>query len=125
MVKTSKARLTGKALLQKVTELEHLSRREKAKECGYYASTKNDGIRVNIGEFLNAVIEANGIVLNPEPSQDGRGREATYRVSVHKNGQIVIGSTYTQAMGLEAGDEFEIKLGYKHIHLIQKDPDDL
>jgi AbrB family looped-hinge helix DNA binding protein len=40
-------------------------------------------------------------------------------VSVHKNGQIVIGSTYTQEMGLKPGDEFEIKLGYKHIHLIQ------
>jgi AbrB family looped-hinge helix DNA binding protein len=38
---------------------------------------------------------------------------------VHKNGQIVIGSTYTEEMGLKPGDEFEIKLGYKHIHLIQ------
>ena len=26
-------------------------------------------------------------------------------------------------MGLKPGDEFEIKLGYKHIHLIQVDPD--
>ncbi|MEM9484009.1 MAG: AbrB-like transcriptional regulator, partial [Cyanobacteria bacterium P01_F01_bin.116] len=35
---------------------------------------------------------------------------------------------YTQEMGLKPGDEFEIKLGYKHIHLIQlgenKDTDD-
>jgi bifunctional DNA-binding transcriptional regulator/antitoxin component of YhaV-PrlF toxin-antitoxin module len=42
---------------------------------------------------------------------------------VHKNGQIVIGAAYTQAMGLQPGDEFEIKLGYKHIHLIQLDAD--
>lgn len=41
------------------------------------------------------------------------------RVSVHQNGQIVIGATYTKAMGLKPGDEFEIRLGYKHIHLIQ------
>jgi len=34
-------------------------------------------------------------------------------------GQIVIGSTYTEAMGLKPGDEFIIKLGYKHIHLTQ------
>jgi AbrB family looped-hinge helix DNA binding protein len=54
--------------------------------------------------------------------KDGRGREATYRVTVHRNGQIVIGSTYTQEMGLEPGEEFEIKLGYKHIHLKQVDP---
>ena len=44
-------------------------------------------------------------------------------MSVHKNGQIVIGATYTQAMGLKPGDEFEIKLGYKHIHLKQLDGD--
>jgi hypothetical protein len=27
-------------------------------------------------------------------------------------------------MGLQEGDEFEIKLGYKHIHLIQQSEDD-
>lgn len=116
--------LTGKALLQKVKELQHLSRREKAKRCGYYSITKNKQTRVNLGEFLNAVIEARGIDLNPDGSKDGRGREPTYRVSVHKNGQIVIGSTYTQAMGLKPGDEFSIKLGYKHIHLIQVGEDE-
>ncbi len=116
--------LTGKALLQKVKELQHLSRREKAKRCGYFSITKNKQTRVNLGDFLNAVIEARGIDLNPDGSKDGRGREPTYRVSVHKNGQIVIGSTYTLAMGLKPGDEFSIKLGYKHIHLIQVDEDE-
>ncbi|PSB55207.1 AbrB family transcriptional regulator, partial [filamentous cyanobacterium CCP1] len=66
-------------------------------------------------------LEAKGTTLDAEGSKDGRGREPTYRVSVHKNGQIVIGSTYTEKMGLKPGDEFEIKLGYKHIHLIQVD----
>ncbi|NCJ05874.1 AbrB family transcriptional regulator [Synechococcales cyanobacterium C] len=111
--------LIGKPLLQKVKELRHLPRRETAKRCGYFTITKNNQTRVNIGEFLNAIIEARGIPLSPEGTKDGRGREPTYRVSVHKNGQIVIGSTYTQEMGLKPGDEFEIKLGYKHIHLIQ------
>ncbi|MEO0378036.1 MAG: AbrB family transcriptional regulator [Cyanobacteria bacterium P01_A01_bin.17] len=121
---TKDTALTGKALLAKVKELQHLSRREKAKACGYYTITKNNKPRVNLGDFLNAVIEAKGITLSPGGDKDGRGREPTYRVSVHKNGQIVIGSTYTEAMGLQPGDEFEIKLGYKHIHLIQLDEDD-
>ncbi len=120
---TKDTALTGKALLAKVKELQQLPRREKAKACGYYSITKNNQTRVNLGEFLNAVIEAKGITLSPGGDKDGRGREPTYRVSVHKNGQIVIGSTYTEAMGLQPGDEFEIKLGYKHIHLIQVDPD--
>ncbi|MDY6781542.1 MAG: AbrB family transcriptional regulator [Cyanobacteriota bacterium] len=113
--------LTGKALLQKVKELGHLPRRETAKRCGYYTVTKDDQTRVNLTAFYDAVLGAKGVPLDPEGTKDGRGREPTYRVSVHKNGQIVIGSTYTQAMGLEPGDEFEIKLGYKHIHLKQLD----
>jgi hypothetical protein len=110
--------LTGKPLLLKVKELRHLPRRETARRCGYFSITKNNQTRVNLGEFLNAVLEAKGVPLSPDGIKDGRGREPTYRVSVHKNGQIVIGSTYTEAMGLKPGDEFEIKLGYKHIHLI-------
>ena len=119
MAETPSTPLTGKALLQKVKELSPLSRRDTAKECGYSTVTKNGDTRVNLTGFYDAVLAAKGIPLDPSSGKDGRGREPTYRVSVHKNGQIVIGSTYTESMGLKAGDEFEIKLGYKHIHLIQ------
>lgn len=123
MIETETAPLTGKQLLQKVKELSHLPRRETAKQCGYYTVTKNNQVRVNLTEFYDAILAARGVPLSPEGTKDGRGREPTYRVSVHRNGQIVIGSTYTQAMGLKPGDEFEIKLGYKHIHLRQVDKD--
>ena len=80
---------------------------------------------VDLTGFYDALLEAKGITLElSESKKDGRGREATYQVSVHKNGQIVIGATYTQEMGLKPGDEFEIKLGYKHIHLVQLGDDD-
>jgi AbrB-like transcriptional regulator len=123
MTETATAPLTGKALLQKVKELSHLPRRETAKRCGYCTVTKNNQTRVNLTDFYDAVLAAKGVPLNPEGTKDGRGREPTYRVSVHQNGQIVIGSTYTKAMNLKPGDEFEIKLGYKHIHLKQVDSD--
>ncbi|MDB9493486.1 AbrB family transcriptional regulator [Spirulina major CS-329] len=113
--------LTGKALLQKVKELSEAPRRETAKQCGYFTKSKTGSIRVNLTEFYDAVLAAKGVALDPDGAKDGRGREPTYRVSVHKNGQIVIGSTYTNAMGLQPGDEFEIKLGYKHIKLNKLD----
>jgi bifunctional DNA-binding transcriptional regulator/antitoxin component of YhaV-PrlF toxin-antitoxin module len=112
------APLKGRVLLQKVKELSDKPRRETAKLCGYYNKTKTGQTRVNLTEFYDAVLEAKGVPLDPDGGKDGRGREPTYKVSVHKNGQIVIGSTYTQAMGLEPGEEFEIKLGYKHIRLV-------
>ncbi len=123
MSEIATAPLSGKALLAKVKELSNLPRRERAKQCGYYTVTKNNQVRVNLTDFYDALLSARGIPLSPESPKDGRGREPTYRVSVHQNGQIVIGATYTKAMGLEPGDEFEIKLGYKHIHLIQVDSD--
>jgi hypothetical protein len=114
------APLTGKALLQRFSELAHLPRREKARQCGYYQVNKDDQVKVNLTEFYDALLAAGGMRLAPEGgSKETRGRDRTYRVSVHKNGQIVIGAAYTKAMGLKPGDEFEIKLGYKHIRLIK------
>jgi len=123
MTEPATAPLTGKALLQKIKDLSHLPRREKARLCGYYTDGKDDQVRVNLSEFMEAVLSASGTPIGTDSTKDGRGREPTYRVSVHKNGQIVIGSTYTEKMGLQPGDEFEIKLGYKHIQLIKLDED--
>lgn len=121
MTEAASTPLVGKALLQKVKDLSHLPRREKARMCGYYTVGKDKQTRVNLSEFVEAVLIARGTPVGSDSTKDGRGREPTYRVSVHKNGQIVIGSTYTEQMGLKPGDEFEIKLGYKHIQLVKLD----
>ncbi|MEA5447632.1 AbrB family transcriptional regulator [Leptolyngbya sp. CCNP1308] len=122
MAVKNKEALTGKPLLAKVKENDGLTKRELAKECGYYTVGKEGQTRVNLAEFYDALLAAKGIQLEPEKGKsDGRGREASYTLTVHKNGQIVIGAAYTQEMGLKTGDEFTIKLGYKHIHLKQLD----
>ncbi len=114
------APLTGKALLQKVKELSHLAKRETAKQCGYIKTTASGSIRTDLSGFYDAVLTAKGVKLD-ETSRDSRGKVATYKATVHKNGQLLIGSAYTKGMGLKEGDTFTIKLGYKHIHLIQDD----
>lgn len=114
--------LTGEPLLKKVRELEHLSKEEKAKECGYSTITKGGVERVNMMKFLNALIDAEGIELDGKASSNGRGgRSASYRISVQSNGNLLIGSAYTKQMDLRPGDEFEISLGRKHIQLKQLD----
>lgn len=119
MVKTRQTTtLKGEALLQKVKELEHLTKEEKAKACGYSTVTKTGKVRINSIKFLNAVMEAANITLENKSKVRG-GRNASYRVSVQKNGNLLIGSAYTSQMGLNPGDELEIKLGRKHIHLKQ------
>ena len=117
--------LVGSTLINKVKELGNLSKEEKAKKCGYYTVTKNGVQRVNMMKFLNALIDAEGIELDSTSNGQGRGgRSASYRISVQSNGNLLIGSAYTKKMGLKQGDEFEITLGRKHIHLRQIGVDD-
>lgn len=112
--------LTGFELLEKVRELGTLSKEEKAKACGYITITKRGVPRVNMMKFLNALIDAEGIELDSTLGGQGRGgRSASYRISVQSNGNLLIGSAYTKKMNLVPGDEFEITLGRKHIHLKQ------
>ena len=121
MITQAVSPLTGKALLQKIKD-SNLPRRELAGAVRLLYGYQG---RRNPHQFSRILWcsagELCGIALEPEASKDGRGREATYRTSVHKNGSIVIGDSYTKEMGLKPGDEFEIRLGYKHIRLIQLD----
>ena len=123
MPKTTQTKpLTGPELIQKVKDLGALNKEDKARECGYYTETKNGIERVNMMKFLNALIDAEGIDLDSTLNGQGRGgRSASYRISVQSNGNLLIGSAYTKKMNLQAGDEFEITLGRKHIHLNQVD----
>lgn len=112
--------LTGQALVDKVKELADKSKEEKARACGYYTVTKNGLERVNMMKFMNALIDAEGINIDSQQSENGRGgRKASYRITVQSNGNLLIGSAYTKQMGLEPGDVFEITVGRKHIHLKQ------
>lgn len=112
--------LNGEELINKVKELGNLSKEEKAKACGYYTTTKNGVERVNMMQFLNALIDAEGIELDGISKAEGRGgRSASYRMSVQSNGNLLIGSAYTKQLGANPGDEFEIVLGRKHIRLKQ------
>ena len=113
--------LTGKKLQEKVSQMKGADKKDIAKACGYVTNTKNGQERISLMAFYNALLEAEGLNFEAESKGDGRGRTASYRVSVHKNGNLLIGAAYTKEMGLEAGDEFEIKLGNKQLSLTRVD----
>jgi len=46
------------------------------------------------------------------------GRSLSYVAKVQFNGNLLVGKAYTAMLGLEPGDEFEIKLGRKQIKLV-------
>lgn len=117
--------LVGQDLLDKIKDLGDLTKEQKAKECGYYTTTKSGVERVNLMKYMNALLDAEDIQLDSRNTGNGRGgRSASYRITVQSNGNLLIGSAYTKKMDLKPGDEFIISLGRKHIHLKQLGSED-
>lgn len=70
-------------------------------------------------KFLNALLDAEEISLDTRSDDHGHvGRNASYRITVQSNGNLLVGSAYTKQLGLKPGDEFSINLGRKHIKLV-------
>ncbi|GAB4216260.1 MAG: AbrB family transcriptional regulator [Synechococcales cyanobacterium] len=110
MAKTTAQPLTGEELISKVNSMKEADKKEKAKACGYYTLTKNGQERVNVVKFQNALIKAIGFDLEGSDEAPTRGRAPTFKVSVHRNGNLLIGAAYTKKMSLNPGDEFDIKI---------------
>lgn len=118
--------LTGEKLLAKIKQLGDLSREEKAKACGYYSFDPDGSERLNVMAFMNAVLDAEGVDLDAQPTNNGTGtsgRQPSYMVSVQTNGNLLVGAAYTKQMELSPGDLFEVSLGRKHIHLTKVETD--
>ena len=112
--------LTGSDLLAKVKELGDASKSELVRECGYVSTKKDGGERLNFTAFYEALLEAKGMSLGAGAGS-GRGkpgRSLSYVAKVQFNGNLLVGKAYTAQLGLEPGDEFEIKLGRKQIKLV-------
>jgi len=113
------AMLTGTDLLAKVKELSDASKSELVRECGYVSTKKDGSERLNFTAFYEALLEAKGVTLGETGQGRGKGgRKLSYVTKVQFNGNLLVGKAYTAQLGLEPGDEFEIKLGRKQIKLI-------
>jgi hypothetical protein len=112
--------LTGSDLLAKVKELGDASKSELVRQCGYVSSKKDGSERLNFTAFYEALLEAKGMTLGDAGGKGkGKGgRSLSYVAKVQGNGNLLVGKAYTAQLGLEPGDEFEIKLGRKQIQLI-------
>jgi len=116
----SRIMLTGPDLLAKVKELGDASKSDLVRSCGYVSSKKDGAERLNFTAFYEALLEAKGVSLG-DGGGKGRGkggRSLRYATKVQFNGNLLVGKAYTAQLGLEPGDEFEIKLGKKQIRLL-------
>jgi hypothetical protein len=120
MVQMESIMITGSDLLAKVKELGDASKSELVRQCGYVSSKKDGTERLNFTAFYEALLEAKGMTLGDAGGKGkGKGgRSLSYVAKVQFNGNLLVGKAYTALLGLEPGDEFEIKLGRKQIKLV-------
>ena len=112
--------LTGSDLLTKVKDLGDVSKSDLVRACGYVSEKKDGGDRLNFTAFYEALLEAKGInfATGATAGIGKGGRKLSYKATVQGNGNLLIGKAYTAMLGLETGDEYEIKLGKKQIRLV-------
>ncbi|MFM7547549.1 MAG: AbrB family transcriptional regulator [Cyanobacteriota bacterium] len=110
--------LTGPELLAKVKEQGEASKSDLVRSCGYVSSRKDGSERLNFTAFYEALLEAKGMALGGSATKGRPGRQLSYATRVQFNGNLMVGKAYTAQLGLQPGDEFEIKLGRKQIQLI-------
>jgi hypothetical protein len=106
--------LNGADLLAKVKELGNASKSDLVRSCGYVSTKKDGTARLNFTAFYDALLEAKGMNLGSGGGRGGKGhpgRQLSYATKVQFNGNLLAGKAYTAQLGLEPGDEFEIKLG--------------
>jgi len=112
--------LTGTELISKLKELGDASKSDLVRAAGFVSTKKDGSERLNFTAFYEALLEAKGVSLG-DGSGKGRGkggRTLSFVATVQGNGNLLVGKAYTALLGLEPGDEFEIKLGRKQIKLI-------
>ncbi|KKZ13882.1 MAG: AbrB family transcriptional regulator [Candidatus Synechococcus spongiarum 15L] len=109
--------LTKTELLNKVRELADASKSDVVRACGYVSTTKDGRERLNFTAFYEAVLDAKGVEIGGGGGSKS-GRKLSFMTKIQGNGNLLIGKAYTKKLGLNPGDEFEIKLGRKNIRLV-------
>ena len=102
--------LSGQELLEKVKKFVDLPRNELMTLCGYSVTREDGKTTLKSAEFMNALLEAQGIALQPSKSAAGGGRALTYYTKCQKNGNIALGAGYISKSGLSKGDAYEVSV---------------
>lgn len=112
--------LTGPDLLARVKELGDASKSDLVRACGYLGAKKDGTERLNFTAFYEALLQAKGVGFGAAVvSEPGKaGRKLSYQTKVQFNGNLMVGSAYTEQLGFTPGDVFEIKLSRSGIRLI-------
>lgn len=102
--------LTGDELLEVVKENAQAPKDELLTLCGYFTAKEGGRRSYRYTEFYQALIEAQGITLQPPTSGTRGGRELPYKVTCQKGGQVLLGAAYTREGNFKTGQRFKVEV---------------
>lgn len=107
--------LTGQELLSLVKANGDMDQSELAREAGYVKVNDKGNERLLITQFHAALLAAKGVKLKTSKKP---GKTAQFMTTVHRNGVILVGKTYSEKFGVEPGDELKIVIEEDSIRLV-------
>lgn len=107
--------LVGQELIAFVQKNEELNQMELAQGAGYVRTTKTGKQQVLVKAFYNALLAAKGMPISVGKMP---GKTAQYETTVHRNGVILLGKTYSETFGLKPGDALKILVEDEAIRLV-------
>ena len=98
-----------------------VSETDLARGAGYVRTTTTGKPQVLKKLFMANLLAAKGLKVGAEPSRE-RGKTAQYVTTVHTNGLMLLGRTYSSDAGFEPGDKLTISTapGEVKVTLLQK-----
>jgi len=113
--------LTGQELLSFVKANPDMNGSEIARATGYVSPGKDGKDRLRLSKLKEALLEAQGVKLTGVKKS---GKPAQFLTTVHRNGSLLVGKTYTQKFGVEPGDDMTIVLEEDSIRLVPRSAGD-
>ena len=99
--------LKGNELIEFVQANPGISELDLARGAGYSRTTTSGKLHILKKAFMTELLAANGLKVGAAPSRL-RGKTAQYITTVHANGVILLGKTYSEDADLSAGDRLQI-----------------
>ena len=116
------AMLRGDSLLERIDQVNGMSRSELVRACGYVTRSEDGREHLRFTEFYEAILEAKGVRLPGRRSRlqaqrHAQGRHLSFNTHVHFNGNLMVGRAYVEKMHLQPGDRLRIQLDGAGIRL--------
>lgn len=109
--------LTGDDLVSFVQANPGISEIDLASGAGYVRTTASGKPQVLKKSFMTQLLAAKDLKVGADPNRN-RGKAAQYVTTVHTNGVMLLGKTYTEVAGFDPGDKLQIVVSSGKVQVV-------